>query len=181
MRAEALATIGIVVTVLGLLFFTSILILPSTDDYDISPGGEMSLTRHREKGERIEGHFTVLGGNEEIEFYVEDPFGVIIHDAGIIKSRHDFALTTEHSGVYTLFFGNKQQSGKVVLLSRKMIIIGPNVSLAITILGILFLILGMIDIYQKRQKTKARDARAFFGHLSINVSAGGNELTSLKV
>ncbi|MDH5746847.1 MAG: emp24/gp25L/p24 family protein [Candidatus Bathyarchaeota archaeon] len=181
MRAEALTTIGIVVTVLGLLFFTSILILTSTDDYDISPGGEMSLTRHREKGERIEGYFTVLGGNEEIEFYVEDPFGVIIHNAGIIKSRHDFALTTEHSGVYTLFFGNKQQSGKVVYLSSKMMIIGPDASLAITILGILFLILGSIDIYQKRQKTKARDARAFFGHRSINVSTRRNELTSLKV
>jgi len=181
MRAEALTTIGIVLTVLGLLFYTSILTSTSTDDYDVSPGGETSLTRHREKGERIEGYLTVLGGDEEIEFYIEDPLGVIIYNAGIIKSRHDFALTTEHSGVYTLFFGNKQQSGKVVYLSRKMIIISPNVSLAIVILGILFLILGMIDIYQKRQKTKARDARAFFGHISINVSARRNELTSLKV
>lgn len=181
MRAEALTTTGIVLTVLGLLFYTSILTLTSTDNYNVSPGGETSLTRHREKGERIEGYLTVLGGDEEIEFYIEDPFGVIIHNAGIIKSRHDFALTTEHSGVYTLFFGNKQQTDKVVSLSRNMMIIGPDASLAITILGILFLTLGLIDIYRKRQKTKAREMRAFFGHTSINVSVRRNELTSLKV
>jgi hypothetical protein len=169
MRAETLTIVGIVVTVLGLLFYLSILTLTSTDDYDISPGGEMSITRHREKGEGIEGYFTVLGGNEEIEFYITDPHGVIVHNAGIIKSRHDFALTAEHSGVYTLFFGNKQQSDRVVSLSSKMIIISPDVSLAITILGVLFLMLGVIDIYQKRQKAKARDARAFFGHLFIDV------------
>jgi hypothetical protein len=169
MRAKTLTTIGIVATVLGLLFYSSLLTLTSTDNYDILPGGEMSLTRHYEKSERIEGHFTVQGGDEEIEFYIEDPHGVIIHDAGVIKSRHDFDLTTEHSGIYTLFFGNEQQSDKVVSLSNKTVIMSPDVSLAITILGILFLIVGMIDIYQQRQKAKTRDARAFFGHLFIDV------------
>jgi len=164
MRAEVLTVVGIVLTVLGLLFYISPFVLISTDNYDISSGGEMSLTRYREKSERIEGYFTVTGGNEEIEFYIEDPFGVVIHNGGTVKSRHDFALTTEHSGVYTLIFENKQQSDKVVFLSGEMVIIGSDASLIIAILGILFLIIGMIDIYQKRLKTRKRDARAFFGH-----------------
>ena len=169
MRAEVLTIVGIVLTVLGLLFYISPFVLISTDNYDISPSGGMSFTQHREKSERIEGYFTVIGGNEEIEFYIEDPFGVIVHNGGIIKSRHDFALTTEHSGVYTLIFENKQQSGKVVFLSSEMVIIGSDASLIIAILGILFLIIGVIDIYQKRLKTRKREARAFFGHLSTEV------------
>jgi hypothetical protein len=166
MRAAILTSIGIILTVLSLLFYISPFALVSTESYDISPGGGMSLTQHLEKSERIESYFTVAGGNEEIEFYIKDPFGVIVHNGGIVKSRYDFALTTKHSGEYTLVFENKQQSGKVVLLSSKTPIMNPYASLITAILGILFLIIGMVDIYQKRLKTRASEARAFFGHPS---------------
>lgn len=152
MRAETLISIGIALMVLGLFFYMFPLTITTTDDYNIEPLLRFSLTQHREKGERIEGYFTVLGGNEEIEFSIKDPYGVLIYDAGVVKSRNDFALTAEHSGMYTLFFRNKQQSGKVVFLTRQTIITTANLCLGIAIIGICILVIGSLDIYQKRLK-----------------------------
>lgn len=152
MRAETLITIGIVLIGLGLIFYVFPLTITTTDDYDIASLQKFSLTQHHGKGERIEGYFTVLGGNEEIEFYIKNPYGVVIYDAGVVKSRNDFALTAEHSGMYTLFFGNKQQSGKVVFLTHQTIITTTNLCLAIAIIGICILVIGSLDIYQKKLK-----------------------------
>jgi len=154
MQKETLITIGSILVVFGLFFYVSPLTSTTTDDYDIEPLQAMWLNRHHEQGERIEGYFTVLGGNEEIEFRIEDPYGVAVYDAGVVKSRHDFALATEHSGVYTLFFGNKQESGKVIFLSHQTIVTPTVLCLLIAIIGICILGYGSLGIYQKRLKPK---------------------------
>jgi hypothetical protein len=79
-------------------------------DYDVK--GEVTLelsSGYLEKGDRTEGGFTISGGNEEVKFYIKNPSGVIIHDAGIVKSRYDYGFTAKDSGVYSFCFENLER------------------------------------------------------------------------
>jgi len=76
-------------------------------DYDVKGGAMLELSSgYLEKGDRTEGCFTVTGGNEEVKFYIKNPSGVIIHDAGIVKRRYDCGFTAEDSGIYSFYFEN---------------------------------------------------------------------------
>jgi hypothetical protein len=143
-----------VVILFGSIIYFSPIKIAQNDTYEIDPLRAMSLTQHRDKGERVEGYFTVLGGNDEIEFHIEDPYGTTIFDAGIVDNRKDFAFTTEYEGVYTLFFGNKQQeSGKTVFLTVQRNVT-QGVDVIIIVIGVCFLILGLVVLYQERLKQR---------------------------
>jgi hypothetical protein len=160
MRREALTITGMVLIFLSLLFYIFPLTQSPTDHYDLEGEHGISLTSHYDKGERIEGYFTVRYGDEEVEFNIRDPYGVIVYDAGIVKSRLEFALTTEHSGVYTLSFGNKQQVSKTVFLTRPNIVTTPDLCLGIALIGVGILSGGLIDVYQKKLKKTGKSERA---------------------
>jgi len=151
--SQLLILSGIVIMVLGLLVYFFPIKIAQNDTYEFAPLRALSLTQHRGKGERVEGYFTVLGGNDEIEFHIEDPYGTIIFDAGIVKSRKDFAFTTEFEGVYTLFFGNHQSnSGKTVFLTEQRTLIGEGLASAIALIGVGILIFGFVSLYGERLK-----------------------------
>jgi hypothetical protein len=155
--AQLIILTGIVMTVLGSIIYFSPIKLPQTTDYDLEPLRAFSLTTHRDKGERVEGYFTVLGGNDEIDFHIEDPYGTIIYDSGIVKSRKDFAFTTEFEGVYTLFFANTQtESGKTIFLTQQRNVT-RGVDLVIIVVGVFFLILGLAYFYQERLKQRNKN------------------------
>lgn len=167
--SELLIFIGISVMVLGLLFYFSPIKSPYNDNFDIDPLRGISLTSHRDKGERVEGYFTVLGGNEEIEFTIKDPYGAIIYDAGIVKSRKDFAFTTEFEGVYSLFFENKQNSEKHVFLTTQRTFIGDGLALAIALIGVGILIFGLAGFYAERLKRAGKKVETEVTHSMKNM------------
>ncbi len=143
---------GIFIMILGLSFYFSPIKLSDNNDYEIDPSKGISLTTHRDKDERVEGYFTILGGDEQLDFHIEDPYGTTIFDADKVKSRKDFSFTTEFEGAYTLFFGNKQQeSGKIVFLSEQRTIT-RGLDLAMVGIGVIILILGLVGFYQERLK-----------------------------
>jgi hypothetical protein len=76
--------------------------------YNVEGGAVLQLSWYLEEGDRTEGGFTVSGGNEEVRFYIENPSGVIIYDAGIVKTRleHGTGFTAGVSGIYSLYFEN---------------------------------------------------------------------------
>jgi len=74
--------------------------------YNVEGGAVLQLSGYLEKGDRTEGGFTVSGGNEEVKFYVENPSGVIIYDAGIVKTGLSRGFTAGYSGIYSLYFEN---------------------------------------------------------------------------
>jgi len=83
--------------------------------YDVEGGTVLQLSWYLQEGDRTEGGFTVSGGNEEVRFYIENPSGVIIYDAGIVKTGLSTGFTAEYSGIYSLYFENLE------LLSDKCI------------------------------------------------------------
>ncbi|MBE0513282.1 hypothetical protein IBX38_09560 [Candidatus Bathyarchaeota archaeon] len=83
--------------------------------YDVEGGAVLQLSWYLEEGDRTEGGFTVSGGNEEVRFYIENPSGVIIYDAGIVKTRLSTGFTAGYSGIYSLYFENLEPlSDKVI-------------------------------------------------------------------
>lgn len=74
--------------------------------YDVKEGATLELSWNLEKGDRTEGGFTVSGGNEEVRFYIKNPYQVVIYGAGIVKSHYSTGFTAGHSGVYSFYFEN---------------------------------------------------------------------------
>jgi len=148
--AELLIGVGIGLMILGLILYSFPIKLPDNNIYELDPLRSVSITTHRDKGERVEGYFTVRDGNEEIEFKIEDPYGTAIYDAGIVKSRRDFCFTTEFEGVYTYFFGNYQSnSGKTIFLTEQRVFT-RGLDLAIVGIGVGILILGFAGFYEDK-------------------------------
>jgi len=83
-------------------------------DYDVEGGAVLQLSWYLEEGDRTEGGFTVSGGNEEVRFYIENPSGAIIYDAGIVKTRFSRGFTAGVSGIYSFYFENLDLSDKVI-------------------------------------------------------------------
>ena len=83
--------------------------------YNVEGGAVLQLSWYLQEGDRTEGGFTVSGGNEEVKFYIKNPSGVIIYDAGIVKTRLSRGFTAGYSGVYSLYFENLEPlSDKVI-------------------------------------------------------------------
>jgi len=74
--------------------------------YNVEGESVLQLSWYLQEGDRTEGGFTVSGGNEEVRFYIENPSGVIIYDAGIVKTRLSTGFTAGYSGIYSLYFEN---------------------------------------------------------------------------
>lgn len=83
--------------------------------YNVEGGAVLQLSWYLQEGDRTEGGFTVSGGNEEVRFYIKNPSGAIIYDAGIVKTRLSRGFTAEDSGIYSFYFENLE------LLSDKVI------------------------------------------------------------
>lgn len=65
---------------------------------------------------------TVSGGDEQIEFRIEDPFRTIIYN-DTVKYGLDFTFTAEIEGSYSLEFQNLQsESGKTIAITRQRIV-----------------------------------------------------------
>lgn len=160
MRAKVLTFVGILIMIVGLFFylFPYITSRMRTEDHSVSAMQRLTLTMHFEKHERLEGYFTVRGGNDDVKFYIKNPYGAVILDAGMVTGRHDFAFTAEHEGVYTLYFDNTFSliTSKTIFLSYRITVksILYDLSLPITVVGVAILAWGLISIYEKKMKEK---------------------------
>ena len=74
--------------------------------FRVSSLSEQTLTVDAGAGDTIEGYFTVRGGADEVDFWIEDPWGRTIHNAGRVYDRNDFQVTCANDGHYTLYFSN---------------------------------------------------------------------------
>ena len=149
-----------VIAIVGFLLYLSPFITTGTktENHSVPPLQTLTLTFHFNKGEKIEGYFTVRQGNDDINFYVKDPYGTVILDAGRVKGRYDFVIPIEHSGVYTLYFDNTFSlfTSKTIFLTYQATIRSffSELSLPITLIGVSLIVLGLILIYEKKMKEK---------------------------
>lgn len=45
-------------------------------------------------------------GYNRVKFWIENPWGQKIYNAGMVYDRHDFQVSCAHDGYYTLYFSN---------------------------------------------------------------------------
>ncbi len=160
MRVKVLTFVGFAITIIGLFLYLSPYITSPTrtGDHYVYALQTLTLTMHFDRGERLEGYFTVRGGNDDVKFYIKNPYGAVILDAGTVTGRHDFAFTAEHEGVYTLYFDNTFSliTSKTIFLSYRVTVksILYDLSLPIAVVGIAILALGLISIYEKKMKER---------------------------
>ncbi|MCK4417919.1 MAG: emp24/gp25L/p24 family protein [Candidatus Latescibacteria bacterium] len=149
---KSLVITGIVITMFGIfstLAGPAILTLftKKTGSIDVPPGNCMTLTFHFDVNDEVEGYFSVRGGNDDIRFYIKDPFGKTIYASGIVTGRHDFSLTANTEGAYTLYFENSFSwvTPKRIYLTTSVIgtIAGFK---ALSLSGFILMILGVVSI-----------------------------------
>lgn len=67
---------------------------------------EVTLTPNMRNGAVLEGYFTIRGGNDDINFAIEDPQGNIVLSINKATGRYDFSYTAPSAGFYTMHFDN---------------------------------------------------------------------------
>jgi hypothetical protein len=97
-------------------------------------------------------------GDEEIYFYVTDPYGVTILDLGLVSGFKYIEFTAQGSGEYTLHFENRftwVDHGPSVMT---MVLNTPAKGIPIWVVLILFVVAAVIGIgiyaFRKRNRNK---------------------------
>jgi len=167
MREKAFIFTGICLVALALFFHLFPLYWKSTtrtEYYDVESGQGFEVTIRFEKDEIVEaGYLTVKHGSvgswdERVRFYIMNPYGAIIHDAGMVVGRHNFAFTAEHSGVYSFYFDNSDSNlnKRIFLYLRVRSPIHEDLPV-VGALGIGVFALGILDLYHKGLREKLND------------------------
>jgi hypothetical protein len=119
--SKLLIAIGFILVVVGLALFFSPIRMPQTVVYEMGPGsGTLGMAFGVwEKGEEVSVNFTVSGGDEQVNFRIEDPSRTTIYDE-MVKQRLDYTFTAETGGSYSIKFQTLQSEyEKTITLMRQ--------------------------------------------------------------
>jgi ribosomal protein L40E len=73
----------------------------------IDPLSQTTLTFNLNEGQKFSGSLSITGGSDnDINFWITDPFGNRIVDSGRVSGGRSFEFTTIGDGAYTLHFDN---------------------------------------------------------------------------
>jgi hypothetical protein len=87
-------------------------------------GSQCTLTFNLSNGDKVSGSISITGGSSnDVNFYVTNPSGAKIYDAGRVTDGTSFAFTADTSGAYILHFDNSFS-----LLSAKQVTVSYDVS-----------------------------------------------------
>jgi emp24/gp25L/p24 family/GOLD len=87
-------------------------------------GSECTLTFNLNSGDKVSGSVSITGGSSnDINFYVTNPSGARIYDAGRVSGGTSFSFTADSSGAFILHFDNSFS-----LLSNKQVTVSYDVS-----------------------------------------------------
>lgn len=162
--SKSLLFLGFIVLVVGLYFYVSPYLTTNTttDTFTVQALHYNVASTQLSKGDRVEGYFTVVGGNGDIDFRIKDPYGSVILDAGRVTGRRDFAFTAEFSGTYTYYFDNTFSliTSKTVFFSHNETIVAfpRDLTLVGALIGLMIVLLGISRVAQAYVKEKKQMA-----------------------
>ncbi|GEM_PF-5655254 len=90
----------------GLGSVGSVIVPYKDDSFTIKPLSKASGTVDMRNGAIFEGYLTIRGGNNDIEFYVQDSYGKKVLSAGRVTGRYDFNYKATSEGFHTFYFDN---------------------------------------------------------------------------
>ncbi len=150
--ADGLLSVGSVIMVVGIMFYFFPIRTDQNEDWNVQALREFTATKNCDQGHRTEAYFTIRGGNEQLRFWIKDPYGATIYDAGTVTGRLDFAFTAEHTGAYTLYFFNAQTASKTVYFTEKND--AASIGVIIALVGFLIMLPGLASIMQNWARVK---------------------------
>jgi hypothetical protein len=91
---------------------------------NVAAGSQCTLTFNLNNGDSVSGSISVTGGSgNDVNFYISDPTGGQIYNAGRVSGGTSFSFTANSSGAYILHFDNSFS-----LLSSKQVTVSYDVS-----------------------------------------------------
>ena len=147
--SKLLIVIGLIFIAVGLALIFSPIRRPHTEDYYTGPGGHMGMGFGSwRQGDRVAVNFTVSGGDEQIDFHIEDQLRTAIYNV-TVKHGLDYTFTAENDGSYSLYFHNLQiDSGKTITITSQRIVT-QGVDITLIGAGVIIVImfgLGLFNI-----------------------------------
>ena len=131
-----------------------------------SAGSQCTLTLNLNNGDKVSGSISITGGSSnDVNFYVTNPSGAKIYDAGRVTDGTSFAFTADTSGAYILHFDNSFSllSGKQVTVSYDVSTGGipefPPQILFVTVLS-LFVIVSYVIVRRRFANAPNATSRA---------------------
>ncbi|HEV2227074.1 MAG TPA: emp24/gp25L/p24 family protein [Nitrososphaerales archaeon] len=113
---------------LALLALSTIQLVPvnaaTVQNCNAPAGSQCTLTFNLNNGDKVSGSVSITGGGaNDVDFFVTNPSGAQIYNAGRVNSGTSFSFTADASGAYILHFDNSFS-----LLSDKMVTVSYDVS-----------------------------------------------------
>jgi len=155
-----LISVGVIVIIFGFVFFPGLKALMSWSGmFEVSyefvvPAGTEHYGAYWDApraGEKYYGYIIIKGGDNDIKFFITDPGGETIYDAGLVKGRHDFSFEATAKGIHRLHFDNRfstesktiRSVGEIPLL-HETLWYEPIIIALFTILGLVLIIAGIL-------------------------------------
>ena len=113
---------------LALLVFSVVLSVPvnaaTVQQCNASAGAQCTLTFNLNNGDKVSGSVSISGGSaNDVNFYITNPSGGQIYNAGRINGGTTFSFTADTSGAYILHFDNSFS-----LLASKQVTVSYDVT-----------------------------------------------------
>ena len=121
----------------------------------VTAGGRSTFTVNLQVGQKCWGTISIDGENEnDIDFYVQNPEGVMILDLGRVSQGDSFDFTAQENGAYILNFENDFSliGSKVVTLTYKLSltpIAGIDPVLFLTVIFVVVILIVLLLIYRR--------------------------------
>jgi hypothetical protein len=74
--------------------------------FTVKPQTSVTMTPNLQVGGVFEGYIEVEGGNRDLLFYMHDPAGSVVLDAGTVVGRYDYYYVAETEGQHRAFLNN---------------------------------------------------------------------------
>ena len=90
--------------------------------FNVDPFSAWVMVIDMNRGDVFEGYLIVRGGNDDIKFYIKDPYGNKVLDAGWVYSGYDFHYIATSEGLHTAEFDNSWSwlTSKVVSVNYRV-------------------------------------------------------------
>jgi hypothetical protein len=120
--------IPILLLTLALLAFSTMQLAPvnaaTAQNCNAPAGSQCTLTFNLNNGDKVSGSVQITGGGaNDVNFFVTNPSGAQIYNAGRVNSGTSFSFTADASGAYILHFDNGFS-----LLSAKQVTVSYDVN-----------------------------------------------------
>jgi hypothetical protein len=146
---QSIIILALFISIIG--FYSFFLTNNQTIIENISPLNEMKIPLKLGYEDKLNGNLIIREENKGIKVYLEDPYGELIYDGGIVFSTLEFVINSKKEGTHNLTLTNldpSQQQEIQIQITKNQI--SWSLSFIITLSGIILSVIGYFYFYKNR-------------------------------